>query len=85
MYNLDEDGGFTYNGKEVLEHAKTDAGERNIPYTGYAKQIIQMVKSASEQYGYYDEGYIFCPRSKRITANSIDKKLYNYCNAINVD
>lgn len=33
-----------------------------------------MVKSASEQYGYYDEGYIFCPRSKRITANSMDKK-----------
>lgn len=85
IYNLDEDGGFTYNGKEVLEHAKTDAGERDIPYTTYAKQIVQMVKSASEQYGYYDEGYIFCPRSKRIMANSIDKKPYNYCNAINVD
>ena len=85
MYSLDEDGEFTYNGKEVLEHAKTDAGERDIPYTTYAKQIIQMIKSASEQYEYYDEGYIFCPRSKRIAANSIDKKLYNYCNAINVD
>lgn len=79
------DGVFTYNGKEVLEHAKTDAGERDVPYTTYAGQIIQMVKDASEQYGYYDEGYIFCPHSKRITANSIDKKLYNYCNAISVD
>lgn len=85
IYDLDENGVFTYTGKEVLEHAKTDAGERDIPYTTYAKQIIQMIRDSSEQYGYYDEGYIFCPRSKRITANSIDKKLYNYCSAISVD
>ena len=44
IYELDEDGVFTYNGKEVLEHAKTDAGERDIPYTTYAKQIIQMIE-----------------------------------------
>lgn len=85
IYELDDNGVFTYKGKEVLEHAKTDAGERDIPYTTYAKQIIQMIKEASDQYGYYDEGYIFCPRSKRVTANSIDKKLYNYCNAISVN
>ena len=71
---MDENGVFTYNGKEVLEHAITDAGERDVPYTTYARQIIQIIKDSSEQYGYYDEGYIFCPRSKRITANSIDKK-----------
>ena len=85
MYEMYDKGEFCYNGKEVVEHAKTDAGEREIPYTTYAKKIIQMIKAASEQFGYYDDGYIFCPRSKRITANSIDKKLYNYCNAIGVD
>ena len=82
MYELNSEGNFKYNGKKVVEHAKTDAGEREIPYTAYARQIIQMIKDASEQYGYYDEGYIFCPHSKRITANSIDKKLYKYCDGI---
>lgn len=84
IYDLDDEGNFTYMGKEVVEHAKTDAGVRCVPLTSYAKQIIQMVKESSDKYGYYDDGYIFCPKSRRVAANSIDKKLYNYCDAINM-
>ena len=85
IYELEEDGNFTYKGKEVVEHAKTEAGVRAVPLTSQAKQIIHRVKEASERFGFYDEGYIFCPRSKRIAANSIDKKIYNYCDAINMN
>lgn len=84
VYDLDESGEFTYKGKEVVDHAKSDAGIRPVPLTSYAKQIIHMIKEASEQYGYHDDGYIFCPKSKRIKANTIDKKIYNYCDAINM-
>lgn len=85
IYDIDELGNFTYMGKKVLDHTKTDAGERVVPYTTQAKKIISMIKSSSEEYGYYDNGYIFCPQSRRISAASIDKKLYKYCDAIGID
>ena len=41
-----------------------------------------VVERSSLYYGYHDDDYIFCPRSKRMTANSIDHTLYRYCHAI---
>lgn len=79
-----EDGKFVYRGKKIEDHAKTDAGIRNVPYTNGAKKIIQMIQKSSEYYGYYDNGYIFCPSSKRIVSNTIDHKLYSYCDAIGI-
>ena len=73
-----------YAGKKIVDHAKTDAGIREIPLTKGAKQIIDLVKRASVEYNYHDEGYIFCPNSRRITSNSIDLKLYKYCEKIKI-
>lgn len=75
---------FVYNGKKVGDHTKTDCGERSIPLTAGAKQIIDMVKKASQQYNYYDNNYIFCPASKRMISNTIDKKLYQYCEDLGI-
>lgn len=85
IYELDGNGKFSYSRKEVQDHTKTLAGIRKVPYISQAKELIRMIKEASEQYGFYDEGYIFCPNSQRVHANSIDKKLYNYCAATGVD
>lgn len=74
-----EENVFVYNGKKVEDHAKTDRGERSIPLTAGAKQIIDMVENTSMRYNYYDNGYIFCPASKRIVSNTIDHKIYQYC------
>ena len=82
VYKLDNDGNFIFSGQEVVDHAKTQAGERNIPYTKGAKQIISMVQESSNIYKYYDDGYVFCPRSQRVKAGTIDKKLYRYCDAV---
>lgn len=85
VYDLDKNGKFKYVKREVKDHTKTDAGEREVPYLDYAKDIIKLIKQASEQYGFYDDGYIFCPNSQRASEVSVDKKLYNYCNSISVD
>jgi len=83
MYN-DETGAFQYIGKKVEEHAKTEAGVREIPLTDAARKIIGLVKDASSYYGYNDHGYIFCPRGKRLTTNSVDQLLYRYCDELGI-
>ena len=85
IYSLDDKGNFKYVTREVTDETKTDAGERSVPFVPYAKQIIDMIKDASESFGFYDDGFIFCPNSRRVSEVSIDKRLYNYCNAISVD
>ena len=84
LYDIDSQGKFSFVGQEIVPHAKTRAGERNVPLTKGAKKIIEMVKSASEEYGLYDDGFIFCPRSKRLKAGSVDSKLYRYCEACGI-
>lgn len=83
-FNYDKETGFKYGGKIVEDHAKTEAGERSIPYTKGAKQIIELIERSSYYYEYYDHGYIFCPASKRLVSNSIDNLLYNYCDVIGI-
>ena len=86
LHQKDKDkGNFRYITREVTDETKTDAGEREIPFIPYAKQIIGMIKEASEMFDFYDDGFIFCPNSKRVSETSIDKRLYNYCNAISVN
>ena len=85
IYDLDNNGNFKYVTREIKDHTKTDAGEREVPYITYAKEIIQLIKQASEQYGFYDDGYIFCPNNRRASEVSVDKRLYNYCNSVSVD
>lgn len=75
---------FKYLGKTVENHTKSEAGIRTIPYTSDAKKIIGLVKKASIQYNYCDNDYVFCPASKRLTSNSIDKLLYRYCEEVGI-
>lgn len=75
---------LVYAGKVVVDHTKTNAGTRKIPYTKGAKKIIDMISRASKQYGFYDEGYIFCPNSKRIVSNTVDTKIYRYCKILGI-
>lgn len=75
---------FKYAGKKVENHVKSDAGIRTVPYTDGAKKIISMIERSSEYYGYYDNGYIFCPNSKRMISNSIAHTLSRYCEAVGI-
>ena len=48
------------------------------------KKIIDMIEKSCAYYEYYDNGYIFCPRSKRMASNSIDHLLVRYCEEVNI-
>lgn len=80
----DKESKFVYNGKQIVDHAKTDAGIRSIPLTNDAKKILAMVELSCKKYNYYDDGYIFCPRSQRMHSPSIDSKIYRICKKINI-
>lgn len=84
VYN-DELQKFQYVGKKVEDHAKTDAGIREIPLTESARKIIDLVRESSRYYGYHDDGFIFCPAGKRMTSNSVDCNLYRYCDELGID
>jgi len=84
-YKYDEEmGKFIYVGTKVVDHTKTEAGTREIPFTKGAKQLLQMIKKSCEIYNYYDNDYVFCPNSQRMRANSIDAKIYRICEKIGI-
>lgn len=83
IYNQEE-GRFIYNGKQIVNHTKTEAGIRSVPLTDDAKKILKMVELSCKKYNYYDDGYIFCPRSQRMHSPSIDSKIYRICKKINI-
>lgn len=83
VYN-EETQKFNYTGKKIVDHVKTDAGIRKVPYTERAKKIISLIKEASLSFDFYDNNFVFCPRSKRIQSNSLDTKLSRYCKLLNL-
>jgi integrase len=84
-YYFDEETqSFKYVGKIVEDHVKTDAGTRIIPYMDGAKKIIDFIEKSSQYYNYYDNGYIFCPASKRMVSNSIDHLITRYCEELGI-
>lgn len=84
-YTFDEEThSFKYAGKVIEDHVKTDAGIRKVPYTSGAKKIIAMIEKSCAYYGYHDNDYIFCPRSKRVVSNSIENLLIRYCEDVNI-
>lgn len=85
VYDMNKkDLSFSYDGRAIVEHTKTEAGIRSVPLTTEAKKIIELVKRASDEYSYYDNDYIFCPRSRRMAACSVDTKIYKYCSELGI-
>lgn len=65
--------------RPVIEDAKTDAGVRDIPLIPQAKKIIDFVIAYNHQRGWYDEGFLFMNKGKRITIRSMRYHLNKYC------
>lgn len=74
------------NGVKVSEYTKSAAGDREVYLNRQAREILKLVKKASMEYGYYDEGYIFVNnKSKRTTTGSINKYLYSLCEEAGIE
>ena len=73
-------------GAMVVNHTKSAAGDRRLYLTEEARRILEIVKKRSEEYGFYDEGYIFVSnRRRRIKTQKIIDCLYQLCDEVNCD
>lgn len=80
----EETGEQCREGVIVTNHAKTEAGNRWLYLPVTARNILQMVKNRNEEYGYYDEDYIFIScKGTRLRTSTIDTFLYDICDEMN--
>ena len=38
----------------------------------------------AEEYGFYDDGFVFCPNSRRIKSNAINQRIYDFCDKLGI-
>lgn len=77
-YELKE-GKVTFAGFEDVEHAKTDAGDRNIYVTKEAREIINLIKEWNNSHGLSDEEFVFVNKKGRPQKSSINYRLKKCC------
>lgn len=70
--------------KTVVEHTKTDAGDRYIILTDEAKKIIKTCKDYQENIGVSSKDYIFSINDKALTERSISDLYRKYCNWLGI-
>ena len=64
---------------QVVEHTKTEYGDRQVLLTETAKKIIACAKARQEELGVDSEGYILSINGKPILARVIDDLYKKYC------
>lgn len=86
-FDIDKDMNVKFKGRKVVEYTKSDAGDREVYLPEKAKKIIEQVRQSNEQYGLYDDDYIFVAHDnrkklntiQRVRAGSLSEKLIRYC------
>lgn len=74
------DGIVTDKGVKIASYTKTDDSDREVYLTQKAREIIKEAKKFNDEYGLYDEGFIFLsPKNKRITEQTVVTKLEQIC------
>lgn len=64
---------------QIVEHTKTEYGDRQVLLTETAKEIIACAKARQKELGVDSEGYIFSITGKPILARVIDDLYKKYC------
>ena len=82
-YEAGTDGKFRKTSTMVVEHTKTDAGDREIPLIEKAKLIIRLAMSVNKKNG-CSGSYLFMNKGERITENAIASRLRKYCNHLDI-
>lgn len=79
------DGSWQFSNWKVVEHTKSSAGDRDIFLTPEARRIIHTILQANQENGFYDNGYLFVDKGKRINPRAVDCRLRKYCDHININ
>lgn len=67
---------------EVVDHTKTDMGERKIYLTKRAREILDLIKTTNEKYGHACEDYVFCFGENRLNQNAVHARIQRGCERI---
>lgn len=71
--------------RPVIDGAKTEAGMREVPLIPQAKKLLEFVIAYNKEQGWYDNGYIFMKKGKRITIRSLRYHIDKYCRENNIE
>lgn len=71
-------------GYEVVEHTKTEVGNRSVPLPPIAKGIIKEVQKVNKANGWYDDGYLFLSQNQRIKHGAIEGRIVDACERIGI-
>ena len=75
---------FRYETGEIVEHTKGKEGERFIPLTEHAKEIIKAAKDKQKECGFPDDGYIFSVDDRPLPYQPIQYLYEQYCNKLGI-
>lgn len=78
------DGSWATQRFEIVEHTKSEAGNRNVYLTSTAKKIIQQIELCNQEHGYKDNDFLFLNADGRIHSKSIDTRIRKYCRHIGI-
>ena len=73
------DGSWSVQRYKIVEHTKSDAGDRLVYLSKTARTIIAMVEQSNHEHGYKDDGFLFLNQQGRIHARCIDTRIRKYC------
>lgn len=69
---------------EIVDHPKSDDGDRQVYLTQYAKDIINTAREYQRDHGYDIEGYIFALDGQIIPQRVINSLLEKYCKILDI-
>lgn len=78
------DGTWSKQEFDVVDHAKSDAGEREVFLSRKAQDILKRIIETNMQHGYSDNGYLFLNENGRIHEKNVDYRIRKYCQHIGI-
>ena len=78
-YTLTDDSQVQSRGHKVVEHTKTEAGDREIYLTKKAREIIQTIHDFNKAHSLPTDGYIFVNENGNAHRSSMDYRLRKCC------
>ncbi len=84
-YILTEDNKILARGHKIVEHTKSDAGDREIYLTKKAKTILRTIYDFNKEHGFPTDGFIFVNENGNAHRCSIDYRLRKCCRMAGID
>lgn len=71
-------------GYEIVDYTKSEDGDRWVPLTKKAKEIIERVEKINHMYGYSFRNLLFCRAGKCMHPSAIDAQIKRGCEYIGI-